>query len=45
MGSYTEEIVGYSTTTVTISILKGKEKIQLKKAVYILNFYINLICL
>ena len=44
-GSHTEEIISYNIAIVTISTAEGKEKIQLKKVVYILSFYINLVYL
>ena len=45
IGSYTEEIVGYSTAIVIISTPEGEKKIQLKRAAYVLSFYIDLVCL
>ena len=43
IGLHIKKIIGYSIVIVIINTPKGKEKIQLKRAVYILNFYTNLI--
>jgi hypothetical protein len=44
-GLYINEIIGYKTAIVIIDIPKGKEQVELIRVVYILGFYISLICL
>jgi len=45
VGLYIEEIVGFSIATVTINNPKGKKKILLTRAAYVLSFYTNLVCI
>jgi len=43
IGSHTKEIVGFSIAIVIINNPKGKKKILLTGAAYILSFYTNLV--
>jgi len=43
IGSHIEKIVSFSTAIVIINNPKGKKKILLTGAAYILNFYTNLV--